>query len=117
MTREQCIEAMARAIDPDAFGYHPGIGPLASKWCEEMCQEAREQATAAYDAMLPHIQAERERVREMCAEACEAVADRFFEESERETERLNIGRKLDVAAGAENCDIAIRALDIGGQDD
>jgi hypothetical protein len=61
MTREQCIEAMARAIDPDAFDYHPGIGPLASKWCEEMCQEAREQATAAYDALLPHIQAEREK--------------------------------------------------------
>ena len=90
MTREQCIEAMARAIDPDAWDGEVDDFKRYLQAC------GIEEATAAYDDLLPHIQAERERVREMCAAHLEG-ADTFF--------------KHEWADAAS----VIRALDIGGQ--
>ena len=87
MTRTEAIEAMARAM-ADLDGGVP--------WDEKPAGIQRkliQQATAAYDALLPHIQGERERVREMCANEAELHEDSLFMPD------------------------LIRALDIGGQDE
>lgn len=104
MTREDCIKAMARARHSQACdGGYTQVGYM--------------NATAAYDAMQDHIRAERERVREMCAEhfddaATEAEGRFAFqsagESSEAFTKTANIMRAL-----ADD----IRALDIGGKTD
>lgn len=93
MTREDCIEAMAREMHDGPLGVDvlynevsPATGGLDSTiWCREM-------GTAAYDAMADHIRAREEAVRERCA----VIAETGF------------GASLLAAA-------RIRALDIGGE--
>jgi hypothetical protein len=111
MTREQCIEAMARAIDPDAWDGEVDDFKRYLQAC------GIEEATAAYDAMLPHIQAERERVREMCEGAVGRRAATHAQEAKSAGRKTTAFERrtyaVSVLLEAKN---DIRALDIGGQD-
>ena len=110
MTRQEAIEAIARAIDPGAFA--------DDGFSDEMSvarTTAIRQAAAAYSALLPHIQGERKRVREMCADAVKS----FIGSDVHDVIAGDLG---DEAAGycgavAAGLSLRIRALDIGGQED
>ena len=104
MTRDECIEAMARARHSEACdGGYAQVGYL--------------NATAAYDAMAEHIQAREEAVREMCAVYCHShnmsVNVRGSEGTYVPTE---FNDKYGTHPGMGYAD-AIRALDIGGKTD
>lgn len=111
MTRDQCIEAMARAMHDGPLGVDvlynevsPASGGLDSTiWCREM-------ATAAYDAMADHIRAREEAVRERCL--CVVTQERANVASHEQTPATHCAVAYMTLIGT-----AIRALDIGGPGD
>lgn len=112
MTRDQCIESMAREIalasNPDATW----------DWYSEAGRNAfRKQATAAYYAMADHIQAERERVREMCAAFCAAKSRDFKEAADEEPDVVAEDKLREIGRVAAWMARDLRALDIGGEAD
>ena len=94
MTRDQCIEAMARAMCESE-----------GEWLV-LADMRREQATAAYDAMADHIRAREEAVRERCVAICE-----------RRAEEMRVHRYPAIEAALRDAAGDIRALDIGGKTD
>jgi hypothetical protein len=110
MTRAECIEAMARAIDPDAFRTLDGVDPSDESigWLEMLRSESIEEATAAYDDLLPHIQAERER-----AYLAGFKASGEGWNGEWPFEGVDPSTDEDWRSSRDE---ALRALDIGGQD-
>ena len=101
MTRNECIEAMARA----SFGVWDSIDDWDTA-PTNLKDEYRIEATAAYDAMAEHIRAREEAVREMCAKQCGAVISSLGKGSYPVP-----NCSIDTASRISN---AIRALDIGG---
>ena len=100
MTRDECIEAMRKAMASHNLEYVDSTT-----------------ATAAYDAMADHIRAREEAVREMCAVYCHShnmsVNVRGSEGTYVPTE---FNDKYGTHPGMGYAD-AIRALDIGGKTD
>ncbi len=109
MTREQCIEAIARVLDPDAFEIPAdGLTEEGARWLQELRDASIEEATAAYDAVVPALrQAEREAMRDKCVRLME---NRAF------TERNSLDGNYNTAHFFDQSADALRALDIGGQD-
>ncbi len=114
MTRAECIEAIARAIDPDAFSDDHAQAVASAFFIGSARATAHRKATAAYDAMQDHMRAERERVREMCL----GVVRGFIGSTEHGVIADVYGKdSADHCAGvASGLSSGLRALDIGGQD-
>jgi hypothetical protein len=115
MTREQCIEAMAREMHDGPLGADDRYDDLLrDDWSVEWINEM---ATAAYDEMQGHIRAREEAVREMCAVYCES---NMMSVNVRGSEDTYTPESFDGRYGSHpgmGYADAIRALDIGGQED
>ena len=110
MTRSEAIEAMARAMYRRDFGDGEDFDVSIAAF--QLCKQ---RATAAYDALQPHIQGERER----CAAICDELAKSNQDEMDGigDPYEMSHAECSGAASALTEAAAAIRALDTGGQDD